>query len=454
MRGGEPTPVAAVILVGLLLAWPAAWNGYPLVFADTGTYLGQAILGYLGWDRPPHYSLFLYVLHWRVSLWPVPIAQGLITAHLLALMLRVLGRPGPVPLLIAGALLAVGTGLPWLVAQLMPDVFTGLLVLMVWLLGFGQERLGRPERYYLLILASGAAAVHLAHLPLTLGLAILGGVVTWPSAGRAAGLATAGRMAAPAGLALLALIGANAIGYGRPAVSPFGSVFLAARLLEDGPALRTLDARCATTHWQVCALRSKLPMDANDFLWPPDGPLRGALGGGKAWAPEASAILRETLAREPATVAMVMLRNAARQFVLLGTGDGLVAWIGDPGPEPLIAQYFPRELAAYRMARQQRGELAADVARLRPLHIALAWAGLLALPAVAWLRRRNLAALALCALVLGAAVGNAALTGGLSGVHERYQGRIAWLIAFAPAAALAAVRLPRRPDRRSVVSAG
>ena len=68
MRGGEPTPVAAVILVGLLLAWPAAWNGYPLVFADSGTYLGQAIQLYLGWDRPPHYSLFLHALHWRISL--------------------------------------------------------------------------------------------------------------------------------------------------------------------------------------------------------------------------------------------------------------------------------------------------------------------------------------------------------------------------------------------------
>jgi len=444
MRGGEPTPVAAVILVGLLLAWPAAWNGYPLVFADSGTYLGQAIQLYLGWDRPPHYSLFLHALHWRISLWPVPIVQGLIAAHLLALVLHALGRPGPLPLLLAGALLAVGTGLPWFTAQIMPDVFTGLLVLAAWLLGFGQAQLGRLERWYVLALASGAAAVHLVHLPLALGLALLGGAVAWRREGRVAGLATAGRMLAPAGLALAALVGANALGHGRLSVSPFGSVFLAARLLEDGPALRTLDARCGSVEWQVCTLRDKLPMEANDFLWPPDGPLRGVLGGGKAWAAEASAILRETLVREPGAVALAMLGNAARQFALLGTGDGLVAWIGDPGPGPLIAEYFPGELAAYRAARQQVGLIAEDVALVRPLHILLAWAGLLALPAVAWLRRRDLPALALCVLVLGAAGANAALTGGLSGVHERYQGRIAWLIAFAPGAALAAGRMPRR----------
>ena len=31
---------AAVGVAALMPAWPAFWNGYPLVFADTGTYLG------------------------------------------------------------------------------------------------------------------------------------------------------------------------------------------------------------------------------------------------------------------------------------------------------------------------------------------------------------------------------------------------------------------------------
>jgi hypothetical protein len=42
-------------------------------------------------------------------------------------------------------------------------------------------------------------------------------------------------------------------------------------------------------------------------------------------------------------------------------------------------------------------------------------------------------------LVLAAAVGNAAITGGLSGPAVRYQARVAWLFAFVPLAlALAA----------------
>jgi hypothetical protein len=45
------------MLSAAVLLWPALWNGYPLVFADTGTYLSQAIERYLAWDRPVFYSL-------------------------------------------------------------------------------------------------------------------------------------------------------------------------------------------------------------------------------------------------------------------------------------------------------------------------------------------------------------------------------------------------------------
>ncbi len=434
-------PAGAVLLCGLLLAWPAAWNGYPLVFADSGTYLGQAILIYLGWDRPVHYSLFLHALHWRQTLWPIPLAQGLITAHLLALCLRVLDRPGAGPLLCCGAAMAVLTGLPWFAAQIMPDVFSGLLVLLVWLLAFGWAGLSRLERAWVLLLTAGAVAIHLSHLPLALGLAGVAGAIAWLRGLPV--LPVLGRVAAPTGLAVLALVGANAIGHKRFAVAPFSSVFLAARLLEDGPALRTLDARCATEQWDICRLRPLLPMPANDFLWPPEGPLRGKLGGGKVWAGEASAIVRETLRREPLGVATALLRNSLLQLGMLGTGDGLQPWPGDPGPQPLIASHFPHELPAYEASRQSAGQLVVEARLLSRLHVPLAWAGLLALPVVALLRRRHLPAMALCAMVLAAAAGNALITGGLSGPNERYQGRIAWLLVFAPAAAIAAAPMAR-----------
>jgi len=54
-----------VLLLSMpLLLWPALYNGFPLVFSDSGTYISQLIERHLGWDRPPFYSLFLLLLGW------------------------------------------------------------------------------------------------------------------------------------------------------------------------------------------------------------------------------------------------------------------------------------------------------------------------------------------------------------------------------------------------------
>lgn len=114
------------------------------------------------------------------------------------------------------------------------------------------------------------------------------------------------------------------------------------------------------------------------------------------------------------------------QFAQFATGDGLNPW-----PEtvtPWISRDFPpAEFAAYRAARQSRGELSVPPS-LRWLHQAAAWAGLAGCAALAVLghRRRHLLGGFAVALLFGVLV-NAAITGGLSGPHDRYQSRVIWL---------------------------
>lgn len=447
---GRPAPAwrtaahsaAAVAIAALILVWPGFWNGYPLVFADTGTYLGQALLIYMGWDRPPFYSLFLFATHWRLTLWGPMLAQGLIVAHLLGVTLRTLGRPNPWLLVAMAAFLSALTGLPWFAAQLIPDVFTGVVVLSLWLLGFKSASLTTAERLWMLVLASGAIAFHQSHLPLALGLALCGGALLLAWRGVRPALRGTARMAGPALLAAAALVAVNLAAYGRASVSPFGSVFLATRLIYDGPGLEMLRRTCPDAAWQVCPLLDRFGWNHNLFLWEPSSPLHTELGGPKAWAPEASAIVAATVREAPGAVALRFLRNTVEQFRLLDTGDGLEAWPGVPGPEPLIARFFRHELARFLLGRQQSGLLLQDAQAVAPLHRAVSLLGLLMLPAMLMLRRRRLglAGVALIVLVLAAAVGNAAITGGLSGPAIRYQARLAWLFAFAPAAlALAAL---------------
>ncbi|MBN8874712.1 MAG: hypothetical protein J0H67_17880 [Rhodospirillales bacterium] len=420
------TPWSAWLIGVLLLLWPAAWNGYPIVFSDTGTYLSQAIEHYLGWDRPPVYSLFLLPLHLRLTTWPVIAAQTVLAIHTLALTCRCFGAQpsGWLPLL---AFLATLTWLPWLVCDLTPDLFTALLVLVLALLVLTPERLGPVERLWLAGFAAFMIATQLSSLPLAAALLSvllpfrrrLGAAapLRWPLA------------LAPPLLAVVTLMAINLAGHGRAAISPYGNVFLLARVIYDGPGLAALRHACPQAGWRLCAELDPLPPDSDAFLWRPDSPIMRA-GGHKQVSAEADAIIRAALRSDPLGEAAAFLRNWGQQLTRFASGDGLEPW-----PEtvtPVLLRDFPaREAATYAAARQARGELAVPPL-LAASHAVTGVGGLvlclLALPRR--LRARDPIAGLIVAIVVALLAG-AAITGGLSMPHDRYQARLMWLPAFA-----------------------
>ncbi len=425
------------ILAGaLLLCWPAVLNGYPLVFADTGNYLAQALQLFVGWNAPPFYSFFLLATDWRLSLWPPVLVQAGIVAHLIWLVLRQFGWAGKLPVLAACALLAATTSLPWFASLLTTDVFTGVVVLASWLLGFGV--LGRWERRYLWLLAIGAVSVHLSHVPLGFGLALLGGVLAAAAAGRRAGLAAFARMVVAPATAALLLILVNLVAHRTPTLAPYGSVVAAARMLGDRTAQAYLATACPVRHFRICPYLDQVGAGGNEFLWHRDLIARD-LGGAEGWAPEAGAIVRGTILNQPRAVAAAAFGNTFHLFGHLWLRDVLTPWPGTPGPAPVIARFFPaRELRAYRASLQSAGRMPALAGTGAPVQLACAWAGLAALVWLVATTWRERVGWTFCALVLAAVLANAFLTASLSGVEDRYESRVAWLMAFAPAAVLAA----------------
>ena len=412
-----------------LLIWPAFFNGYPLLFSDSGGFLHQTLGPLMLWDKPYVYGPFLHAFHWRISLWGPVIAQGLILSHLLWLTLRVMRRDAA-PLWHLGlcAFAALATAAPFSAALLMPDIFAPIVVLGLFLLGFGGAALTRFERGYLLALVALGIAAHLAHLPLALGLCGIALLLRlWCTPVRLFA------MALPVVVAVAALFVTNAIGHGRVALSPYGSVFLLARLQEDGPATAVLKARCPDAGWYLCAFTDRLPMPANDFLWAPDSPVnRDATGkprflGGMMLAPEAGQIVAEALRADPLGVARAMAGNMAVQLMSFGIGDTLDAAHFTVAIRPRVEQGFSaRELAAFDQARQMQGALKDALTPLNPFHLLVV---LLALPMLAWAAWRGQGlALALALFLLAAVLGNALICGGLSAPHPRYGARIMWLL--------------------------
>jgi hypothetical protein len=243
-------------LAALFLVWPAIWNGYPIVFADTGTYISQAIHRYAGWDRPVFYSLFMLPLHATISLWPVVAAQTLIATYVLHLVCRVLLANLPWALFVAGvAALSVLTWLPFLASELMPDMFTSLLILVLTVLVWTPARISRRERWVLVALSAFMVASQQSSLPLAcILLAALGGLA-WMQGGF-----RWSRMAPPVLALIMAVVGlctVNLAAHGRFAVSPYGNVFLLARVIYDGPGMTALRRDCPTQPWRLSVVRAK-----------------------------------------------------------------------------------------------------------------------------------------------------------------------------------------------------
>jgi hypothetical protein len=358
----------------------------------------------------------------------------LILSHVLWLTQRAL-RGDAQPLWHIGlcAFAAMATAAPFSAALLMPDIFAPIVVLGLFLLGFGAAALTRFERGYLVALVALGIAAHLAHLPLALGLCVIALLLRfWRYPVRLFA------MALPVVLAVAVLFVTNAIGHGRVALSPYGSVFLLARLQEDGPATALIKARCPDAGWYLCAFTDRLPMPANDFLWAPDSPVnRDASGqprflGGMLLAPEAGQIVAETLRADPLGVARAMAGNALVQLGSFGIGDTLDEAHFTVAIRPRIEQGFSaRELAAFDQARQAQGVLKDALTPLNPFHLLVV---VLALPMLAWAAWRGQGLpLAFALFLVAAVLGNALICGGLSAPHPRYGARIIWLL---PVAAL------------------
>ncbi|TNC10229.1 hypothetical protein FF100_23380 [Methylobacterium terricola] len=435
----------ATVLTALLLLGPALANGFPFVFADTGTYLLSGAHLSAPWDRPIFYGLFTTLFRPLGSPWPVVAVQALAVAILLRLFLRaLLGVTGPGAILVAGIVLAGATGLPWFAGQLVPDVFSACLILALLLLVLAWERMARLARSVALATVTGSVSVHYGNLPLAASalpataLLVLFG---WRPAG---GLR---RLVAPLlalglaiGLGAAALVSVNLAARRGPVLSASSATFLLARLLDDGPALQVLETECPSAGYRLCGQLDRLRAyrDLGDarpngvpvsdfFLW--DGPLAD-LGWWAPTEPEAREVVRKALRIDPLGQVGTTLINGLRQTWRVAIGDGLAPYPADTQAVRAVREVYGRSGAdSFAASSQMQGlDLRlpnAIQAVMLPLSILVLATGALA----RWPgRRRVLPLVVLLALLLAA---NAVVTGGLSAVHDRYQARVVWLLVLA-----------------------
>lgn len=422
----------AAVALPLLMIAPAFWNGYPLLQWDTGGYLARWYEGYLVPSRSTVFGLYLHYGE-SFGFWINLAVQSVATLWLLQLTLRVLGLMQTFRFVAISLLLILSTALPWLASMLLTDIFAGLGVLSLFLLVVGGQRTSVLEKISLFVFAAFAAATHSATLGVLLGLCVAGWMAR-PLLGRRlpiAGLAQASLTIVAGGLML---VSANHALSGKWAWTPGGYGVAFGRMMQDGIVARYLGDHCARETFKLCPYRNELPASADQFLWGKS--MFNTLGRFEGMNDEMGYIVVHSLADYPAWQAGAALRAMGQQLLHVATGEGTNGWI--PHTYGIIDRYIPAQVAPMRAARQQHWAVNFD--DVNWLHVPVALASMLALVVLLALSLRNRRfddLTLLAATVVLALLGNAFICGVISGPHDRYGARMAWVATFVVLMALA-----------------
>jgi len=439
-------------ILSLMFLSVAIWNGFPLIFYDTGAYVLEGLGHVFLVERAPVYSELLFLAGGALSFWPITVLQALMISYLILEVAR-----AEVPGLTLRGLTGIGaglsllTGIGWYVGQVEPDIFTPAVILGCWLLLFRGDRLGKARLCGVTGLTGLAVACHPSHLGLLGGLLIVAVLFKLfqqaqtrlpraRSAGGGGGRST-DQVRRPEGVninlrrgllglvaALCLIVAGNFVMTGNLFLSRSGSVFLFARLMQDGIVKRLMNDTCppaGTINWRLCAYKDRLSTSANGWLWGTSG--FHALGGftGKAQQEEDSRIIIESLKRYPVMHLKAAVTDSLLQFVQFKTGDGI-----EPQLRVLESGFkrmIPRQVPAYLEARQQRGLIRFKTLNL--IHVPVGVMSVLGLLLLLWRAcvRRAWDSASLPALVLLGLIGNAIICGTFSNPHDRYQSRVIWL---------------------------
>ncbi len=405
---------------------PAIWNAYPLLQWDTGGYLARWYEGYLVPSRSTVFGLYLHFGEGS-SFWLNLGIQALATLWILQLTLRVLGMLRPFRLIAISAALVLATALPWLASMLLTDLFAGLSVLALFILVLHGAKISALEKCALFGFIAFSAATHSATLGILLGICCLGWM-TWPLL-RARQQAATGLVQGSLSLVASAamLLSANFALSGQLAWTPGGYGVAFGRMLQDGIVTRYLRDHCPTQKLKLCPYRNKLPATADRFLW--GSSVFNDLGRFKGLGDEMEFIVRRSLAEYPAWQAEAALTGTARQLAHVATGEGVNEWIGHT--YGIIERYLPAQIKPMRAANQQRWRL--DFTAINRLHVPVALVSMLLMVIVfghgIWRRRPDDVTL-LAATVSFAVLGNAFICAVISGPHDRYGARMAWVATF------------------------
>ena len=426
----------AVLAAAFLMAWPALYNRYPLLYPDSMSYLEDGPLvaralflhkfsdDYGG--RSFIYCLGILPLHLNFTLWPVVALNALLTAYVIWLTVRSILPKNTILRYLALVLpLSIFTGSSWSVAWIMPDILGPALYLSIFILVFAPQSLSRAERLIVVLIAWWSAASHITHLLLAAGICVFLALLSLLRRPRVQHcLRAVGGVAMIVIAAAAVYISLHWYLYGKPSLEGKGPPFLLARVIADGPGRWYLQKHCGDLHLEVCTHVHNLPDNVGDFLWGDDG----------IWL-NASAEQRDRMQSEETAVVVGALREYPREEFMISANHfwgqlhtfGLSDYDANPWILEMAGTVMPVARLRYVQTRQAQETLHEEFFASLQYWTVLASLVVIGTGFV-FVRHRSGRVTGLTTIIVMAVVANAAVTGILSNVEDRYQARVIWLV--------------------------
>ena len=449
-----PISIALYLVASsITLSWVALYNGAPLVFPDTISYATSAYRLEVPGLFSIFYSFFIFPFHWGVTFWPVVFVQGAVIAHLLLLTARSVlgGRVNMLGMLLIVGALGVFSSLPWVTGEILPDVFTPVVLLSIFLLAFSENQ-SWTEIFYVSALAALAIATHLSHVLIACGLIVLAISIKFLLLRDQFGLGRLSlRLGLPLCIAIVLLVGANWVSSREVGLSRNSNVFLLAKWIDEGPALSYLKRTCPGAGYALCRHLKDLEGKTHDDLkWGHHSPFH-KVGSFDELEPEARSIVRATLWTYHSAIVREAFANVGLQFTRFQAGDGLSPQFAEMVGKHVGGIFGPAVGNAFIDSKQGHGHL--PISEFRFVHlVSLGIAAAICVASItSWSNALPVKLGALLSFVVLGIAWNAIVTGALSGPYDRYLARVIWLVCFVALLLARAALKDKRilPSRRS-----
>jgi hypothetical protein len=407
----------------LLLIVAAIYNGYPIVYPDTSTYLASGFELETPADRPITYGLFIRLTSLNgLSLWLTVFCQSLLLAYLIYRILFVLRiTNAPFKTFIALLICVFTTCVSWSSSQLIADIFTPMLIL-VWVLICVDKEASKKQLLFYTILLFFISSMHMSHFVMSvLFSVILLFLRINKQIKHQIPLSKISMIVLASGLSFIVF---------ASSYSKYKHVFFVAKMNENKLLKTILEEQCNTHHFKLCAYKDSLPQTANEFIWDEKSPLT-KLGGYTEVKSEFNEIINIAFTNWVylSKIISSSFKDSYRQLFTYKIGDGNGIFMEGTKLYERITIYIPNERTMYANCKQQNATLF-STNKVNNYFSVLLLVSLLGIAVIVIFKQISFSIKISGIILLVGTFINTFVCASLAPVSDRFGCRVVWLVVF------------------------